>query len=445
MRIITLILAIMLSGLLLRAQTGEPCTGEPTVTYEGQTYNTIVVGDRCWLKENLNVGTMILSNQDQTNNSVIEKYCYGDLPANCETYGGFYQWKEAMQYDATPGAQGICPPGWRIPTDDEWKMLEGAADSQFNYGDPEWNNMNFRGFDAGKNLKADEGWMYNGNGLDNLGAAILPGGHRDFCGAYYSEGHSNYMWTSTQQDDNTAWYRILASSSGKVSRRYAHKNMGATVRCIKDLAPPQPFSCGESFTDNRDGESYTTVQIGDQCWMAENLAYLPEVSPSSQGTFNAPYYYVYDYQGTDVNAAKATDHYSNYGVLYNWPASLGACPEGWHLPNDDEWIVLISHLDGLSLAGGKLKSTRTEPDSHPRWKSPNTGATNSSSFSGLPGGFRYYNGYFGDIGDFGYWWTSTETASDIAWGRYLGYIIAAGAYRDPLYKEMGLSVRCVRD
>jgi uncharacterized protein (TIGR02145 family) len=246
MRIFTLILAMMLSGLFLQAQTGDPCPGEPTVTYEGQTYNTILVGDKCWLKENLNVGTMILSEQNQSDNGVIEKYCYGDLPANCATYGGLYQWKEAMQYDFTPGAQGVCPPGWRIPTDDEWKMLEGAADSQFDYGDPEWDNINFRGFDAGKNLKADEGWMYNGNGLDNLGAAILPGGHRDLCGAYYSEGHSNYQWTSTQQDDNTAWYRILASSAGKISRRYAHTSMAASVRCVKDYEPapahlqPQP-------------------------------------------------------------------------------------------------------------------------------------------------------------------------------------------------------------
>jgi uncharacterized protein (TIGR02145 family) len=68
------------------------------------------VGDKCWLKENLNVGTMILSEQNQSDNGLIEKYCYGDLPANCETYGGLYQWREAMQYIATPGTQGICPP-----------------------------------------------------------------------------------------------------------------------------------------------------------------------------------------------------------------------------------------------------------------------------------------------------------------------------------------------
>jgi uncharacterized protein (TIGR02145 family)/uncharacterized repeat protein (TIGR02543 family) len=523
MRTFTLILAMMLSGMLLQAQTGEPCPGEPTVTYDGQTYNTILVGDRCWLKENLNVGTMILSEQNQSDNGLIEKYCYGDLPANCETYGGFYQWREAMQYDFTPGAQGICPPtgGWRIPTDDEWKMLEGAADSQYDYGDPEWDNMNFRGSDAGKNLKAQNGWLYNGNGFDILGAAVLPGGHRDLCSAYYSEGHSNYLWTATQQDDNTAWYRILASSTAKVSRRYAHNNMAASVRCVKDYEPAPTtynlnlevspadagtvtgtgqyeageeinitaeantgwefvnwtdddgivseaanfvytmpaeevtltanfteeqvgFTCGDPLVDSRDGNEYTTVQIGDQCWMAENLAYLPAVSPSSQGNNTDPYYYVHGYQGTDVNAAKATDNYNNYGALYNWPASLNACPEGWHLPTDAEWTFLTTYLGGQSVAGGKMKSTRTAPDPHPRWQSPNTGATNSSGFTGLPGGYRDSDGDFYYIGNYGTFWSSTEYSTTYAWYRTLFYDYA---YVNRTYttKAHGFGVRCLRD
>jgi uncharacterized protein (TIGR02145 family) len=204
------------------------------------------------------------------------------------------------------------------------------------------------------------------------------------------------------------------------------------------------FTCGDSFTDSRDGQSYETVQIGDQCWMAENLAYLPEVSPSSQGNNTDPYYYAYGYQGTDVNAAKATDNYNNYGALYNWPASLNACPEGWHLPTDAEWTALTDYLGGSNVEGGKMKSTRTAPDPHPRWNSPNTGATNSSGFSGLPGGSRFTNGNFYNIGIFGDFWSSTETSAANAWNRGLS-CGTADVYRGNFTKGYGISVRCLMD
>jgi len=80
---------------------GIPCPGIPTVTYQGQVYNTVLIGSQCWLKENLNVGTMINGSQNQTNNSTIEKYCYDNDPANCDEYGGLYQWDEMMQYTTT--------------------------------------------------------------------------------------------------------------------------------------------------------------------------------------------------------------------------------------------------------------------------------------------------------------------------------------------------------
>ena len=99
--------------------------GGPNSDGGGDYYNTIQIGTQCWMKENLNVGTRINGNVDQTNNSTIEKYCYGDLPASCTTlgYGGLYQWDEAMQYVTTPGTQGICPTGWHIPTEEEFATL----------------------------------------------------------------------------------------------------------------------------------------------------------------------------------------------------------------------------------------------------------------------------------------------------------------------------------
>jgi hypothetical protein len=94
------------------------------------------------------------------------------------------------------------------------------------------------------------------------------------------------------------------------------------------------------FTDSRDGHKYKYVKIGSQVWMAENLAYLPIVNLGSSKSHTEPKYYVYSYTGTDVNEAKKTSNYSTYGVLYNWPAAIAACPPGWHLASDSEWTIL---------------------------------------------------------------------------------------------------------
>ncbi len=166
------------------AAMGQPCPGIPTVEYEGQVYNTVQIGDQCWFKENLNVGTKINSTQSgfqQQDNDTIEKYCYNNDEANCDVYGGLYEWPEAMQYATTEGAQGICPVGWHIPTDNEWKILEGTVDSQYGVGDPEWDYAGFRGLDAGGNLK-EEGtvhWIDPNEGATNSsGFTGLPGGDR---------------------------------------------------------------------------------------------------------------------------------------------------------------------------------------------------------------------------------------------------------------------------
>ena len=200
------------------------------------------------------------------------------------------------------------------------------------------------------------------------------------------------------------------------------------------------FACGFSkLIDRRDGNEYETVQIGNQCWMKENLAYLPGVSPSSNGSNTESYYYVYGYQGTNVSQAIATSNYQTYGVLYNWPAAVSACPQGWSLPSDDEWTVLTDYLGGNTVAGGKMKETGTT-----HWNSPNTGATNSSGFSGLPGGYRTTSGNFGSIGGSGVFWGSTEGSTTDAWYRYLYYNDDdANSYNDT--KGIGFSVRCLRD
>ncbi len=198
---------------------------------------------------------------------------------------------------------------------------------------------------------------------------------------------------------------------------------------------------GSSFTDTRDGTVYKTVTIGNQVWMAENLRYLPTVNHVADGSEDAAgsYYYVYGYDGTDVNAAKATSNYATYGVLYNWTAAVNSCPAGWHLPSDAEWTELTDYLGGRSVAGGKLKETGTT-----HWLSPNTGATNETGFTALPGGGRYDDGTFLYIGYYGGWWSATDYDATEEWYRAMNYDDGF-VNRDANGKEVGFSVRCVRD
>jgi uncharacterized protein (TIGR02145 family)/uncharacterized repeat protein (TIGR02543 family) len=206
------------------------------------------------------------------------------------------------------------------------------------------------------------------------------------------------------------------------------------------------WGCGDSLYDNRDGFFYNTVQIGDQCWMAENLSFLPSVNPIADTSINDPKYYVYDYQGTSVLEAKATDNYQNYGVLYNLTAAVNVCPSGWNLPSTNDWQILRNHLGGSYMAAGKMKSTRTEPDPHPRWNSPNTNATNESLFSAIPGGFLGYWGQYEGIGSYGCWWLLTESAIENPFilrlsssNTSFAEILNAGSIAE------AASVRCLKD
>ncbi|MCD4725293.1 MAG: hypothetical protein K8R63_10680 [Bacteroidales bacterium] len=213
-----------------------PCPGTPTITYEGQVYNTVQIFSQCWLKENLNVGEMVLGTMEQSDNGTIEKYCYNNKPDSCMKYGGLYHWAEMMQYITQQGTQGICPPGWHLPTDEEWKVLEGAVDSQYGIGDPVWDNYHYRGYDAGTNLKVTSGWRNNGNGTDLFGFSGLPGGGRYTNGYFYYVGIGGYglWWTSTEDYYYSALYRSLNYVYPEVSRYFHYEVYGFSVRCLRD-------------------------------------------------------------------------------------------------------------------------------------------------------------------------------------------------------------------
>jgi uncharacterized protein (TIGR02145 family) len=200
---------------------------------DGQIYNTIQIGDQCWMAENLNIGYLIPGNQDMSNNGVIEKYCYSNNFSFCDQFGGLYQWDEVMQYTTNQGEHGICPDGWFIPTDDDWKILEGTVDSQYPVGDTIWNIRGWRGYDVGLNLKFITGWYANGNGTNNFGFSALPGGYRMNNGEFSGNSTSSYFWSSTEEGSDYACSHALYYSFNKVNR-IEYDELGFSVRCMKD-------------------------------------------------------------------------------------------------------------------------------------------------------------------------------------------------------------------
>jgi uncharacterized protein (TIGR02145 family) len=195
--------------------------------------------------------------------------------------------------------------------------------------------------------------------------------------------------------------------------------------------------CGDSLVDTRDGKVYSTVLIGTQCWMAENLNIGVRKNGNTILT-DDDVIEKYCYNDTEVSC-------DIYGGLYLWAEAMqyniydeggqGICPNGWHFPGDAEWTTMTTYLGGESVAGGKMKEEGTT-----HWTSPNTGATNESGFTALPGGSRFYLGFFTEIGNLGSWWTSHSAA-------YRRYILFSdpGIFRDTDNNVVGYSVRCILD
>jgi len=214
---------------------GIACPGTPTVDYGGQVYNTVQIFDQCWLKENLNIGIMVPGDSIMKDDGEIEKYCYNNQADSCNSFGGLYQWHELMQYTEVPASQGICPPGWHVPTDLEWKILEGAVDSEFGIGDPEWDgNMEFRGLDAGAHLKDIDHWYPGSPGTDKFDFSTFGGGACTNLGNFYWILSAGYYWTSSYVDFNHMWARRFDYDEDEVYREDEYKGMGLSVRCVKD-------------------------------------------------------------------------------------------------------------------------------------------------------------------------------------------------------------------
>jgi len=416
------------------------CGGITELTYDGQVYHTVQIGDQCWLKENLNIGQMINGSTNQTDNSIIEKYCYNNESDSCAEYGGLYQWNELMQYTTQPGAQGICPEGWHIPTSLDACILASFVDETTNCNDP----FDILSYTAGGKLK-EEGfrhWMDPNDGATNETGftALGSGANWENSHAFSGIRQFGYYASSTRnsEDYNLGFYMVRVQAH--LRKYHSELSRGVSVRCIKDSGTPA-WGCGDPLIDTRDNQSYNTVQIGEQCWMAENLNVGTKINSTLSG-----------YQQTNNETIEKYCYYNDvdncnvYGGLYEWPEMMqylmnegvqGICPDGWHIPSNSEYTTLTNFLG--TDAGGKMKSTGTIEQGNGLWYEPNEGATNSSGFTGLPGSDEY----FSNIGFNGNFWSSSPSGQNTARYRALGFeSVDLESYTYD--KNIGLSVRCIK-
>jgi uncharacterized protein (TIGR02145 family) len=220
----------------------NPCPGTPTLTdYDGNVYNTVLIGNQCWMKENLNTTRT-------SNGNYITRYCYGNNPVNCDNYGGLYTWATLMNGAASSsgnpsGVQGICPNGWHVPSDAEWTQLTDYLIN--NYVDINSNNVGNKlkscrqvnsplGGDCSTSLHPR--WESNAThyGTNDFGFSALPGGMY-YSGYFDDLGAYSWWWSSTEYSSFDAWARRIYCNNGSVYGYYdLSKSYGFSVRCVRD-------------------------------------------------------------------------------------------------------------------------------------------------------------------------------------------------------------------
>ena len=268
---------------------------------------------------------------------------------------------------------------------------------------------------------------------------------------------SSSMKSSSSSSVDSSSSSVMSSSSSDClsssSAQSSSSSVASSSGVPEGYVDPLTVVKG-TMTDERDGQTYKTVKIGTQTWMAENLNY---------AYTDVPYNYSgYTSDSTSWCYSNAAANCTKYGRLYTWAAAMdsvgtwsangkgcgynktcsptylvrGVCPEGWHLPTQTEWKTLFTAVGGSSTAGKMLKSTSG-------WNSSGNG-TDAYSFSALPAGLRNYNGYYDFEGYYAYFWSSTVSNGNYAYLMYLGYSYD-GASLDNDGKDIGFSVRCVKD
>ena len=346
---------------------------------DGKKYKTVKIDNQTWMAENLNY-------------EVQDSYCYNDDESNCKKYGRLYSWKAALY---------ACPVGWHLPGNIDFKTLyESVGGKQV----------------AGKKLKNKEGWNNNGNGTDEFGFSALSAGAKDNNERYVVEGYLTLFWGSMEKDCDKAFGLLLNFGADSVNLEFGSKDFRWSVRCIKDeTVVPATEVTVDSVTDSRDGQTYKTLKIGTQTWMAKNLNYKADSS--------------FCHDNEESNCAK-------YGRFYKWDAALRACPSGWHLPSKAEFETLFESAGGKQIAGRYLKSKEG-------WDYSGNG-TDAFGFSVLPAHFMDDKGNSGRVGSGAFFWSSAENNSSKAYYMSLN-CFGLNASLGDTGKNIALTVRCVKD
>ena len=443
--------------------------GTVTDARDGKIYRTVQIGNQTWMAENLNFEYKAKRDEGDT---VSYGMCSTD---KCEISGRYYTWAEAMDSAAvfsqnsagcgfghkcskkTP-ARGICPEGWHIPTGTEWETLYKVVGER-SYA------LQAKGFEDWSGLSYEE-WP---EATDEFGFSALP------VGIYYGGDilhlGNAYFWSTFEYDNTNAWNWYLGKISACLSHSFKDvKRSHFSVRCLKDDGIIAKSSSSEAesssssgvslsvvegtLTDSRDGQTYKTVTIGEQTWMAENLNYAYTGVP----------YKVYDCTSDSISWCYDNDpaNCTKYGRLYTWAAAMdsvgtwsingkgcgwgktcsptypvrGVCPEDWHLPDSTEWERLFAEVGGKKTGGRELKSTFGWFNSH--------NGTDAYAFSALPIGYRYNTGFYGNKDDNALFWSSNMRNSYYAYDMILSSM-TNDTYLNSFYKNHALSVRCVKD
>jgi len=434
----------------------------PSIPYQGEVYETVVIGNQTWFKRNLNVVPT------GENEAVTNSVCYDNDPANCDIYGRLYDWPTAMAlpdicvsnkcaYLVGVEHKGICPSGWHIPSEKDWDEL-------FKYADPDPSSYIYAST-VGIYLKATSGWddygRESGNGEDRYGFSALPGGSGWASGGFNNIGTYGSWW-STSEWNNTlhAYARAMKNENNVGMIGEYDKDILVSVRCLKDnlssssVVPSSSSYSGTSVSYG--GETYETVVIGTQTWFKRNLNYGAEGSKCFHNLERncATYGRLYDWATAMAlpNCGKGTSCASQIDAKHR-----GICPSGWHIPSNEDWDKLIHYVDGTSgtispyestTAGMKLKAASGWNDCGPVGSGHKYVCEDAFGFSALPGGAGYLGSdYFSastSAGDNGRWWSSSERSSDYAYHREMIYY-NDGVYYNDLGKGGLYSVRCLKD
>ena len=403
--------------------------GTLTDSRDGKTYKTVTIGKQTWMAENINYETRY-------------SFCYNNKAEYCAKYGRLYIWEFAQE---------ACPAGWGLPSLEEFQALVAAVG-----GDAI----------AGKALKSTEGWKDGGNGTDDYGFSALPAGYMKEDSTFRFEGEISQFWSTS----GTTWKSQLEMAYDRDSLflSTAYTEFALSVRCLKGAgaayeskATPCKTDSMDiceygSVKDDRDGQTYKTVKIGDQWWMAQNLNYKAEDSYCADDSVCAKSGRFYTWAAAMDSAAKWSEGGKGCGIGSSCSPKYpvrGVCPSGWHVPSQDEWAYLRTAVKESGPDGKMLKSVDgwiggfvekggglIMYDS----LAVNGKGTDAFGFTALPVGI-WDKGALQNEGFETSFWSSSEYEYD---GRARHFYLSAlmdNAMMDSRSKDYGHSVRCVQD